>query len=57
MLQDRSTFPVGLGVHINCVPLNEMTDLGERFAYTVLPQMQNTGGQITVPVACSSTES
>lgn len=45
-MQDRSTFPVGLGVHINCVPPNEMNDLGERFAYTVLPQMQNTGGQI-----------
>lgn len=45
LLQDRSTFPVGLGVHINCVPLHEMTDLGERFAYTVLPLTQNSVGQ------------
>lgn len=45
VIQDRSTFPVGLGVHINCVPLHEMTDLGERFAYTVLPLMQNTSPQ------------
>lgn len=46
LLQDRSTFPVALGVTINCIPSNEMTDLGERFAYTVLPQMQNTVGQV-----------
>lgn len=45
LLQDSSTFPVPLGVTINCVPSNEMTDLGERFAYTVLPSMQNTVGQ------------
>lgn len=45
VLQDRSTFPVPLGVTINCVPSNEMTDLGERFAYTVLPGMQNSVGQ------------
>lgn len=45
VLQDRSTFPIPLGVTINCVPANEMTDLGERFAYTVLPGMQNSVGQ------------
>ena len=44
VLQDRSTFPVGLGVHINCVPHHEATDLGERYAYTVLP-----GGQSMFP--------
>lgn len=37
ILQDRSTFPVGLGVHINCVPHHEANELGERFTYTVLP--------------------
>ncbi len=45
LLQDRSTFPVPLGVHINCINSNEMTDLGERYAYTVLPNMSNTVGQ------------
>lgn len=45
VLQDRSTFPVPLGVTINCVPPREMTDLGERFAYTVLPNTQNTVSQ------------
>lgn len=45
VLQDRSTFPVPLGVVIKCVPANEITDLGERFAYTVLPRIQNTVSQ------------
>lgn len=45
LLQDRSTFPVPLGVSINCVPPHEMTDLGERFAYTVLPHAQSSVGQ------------
>lgn len=46
ILQDRSTFPVGLGVHINCVPQHEMNDLGERFAYTVLPTGQSNAPQV-----------
>jgi len=45
LLQDRSTFPVPLGVTINCVPPQEMTDLGERYTYTVLPKTTNTTGQ------------
>jgi hypothetical protein len=45
VLQDRSTFPVPLGVTINCVPAHEMTDVGDRFAYTVLPGMQNSVAQ------------
>lgn len=45
VLQDRSTFPVGLGVHINCVPMHELTDLGERYAYTVLPKGQSVSPQ------------
>lgn len=45
VVQDRSTFPVPLGVTINCVPANEMTDLGDRYAYTVLPRSRNAVGQ------------
>lgn len=45
ILQDRSTFPVPLGVTINCVPAHEMTDVGDRFAYTVLPGTQNSVAQ------------
>ena len=46
LLQDRSTFPVPLGVTINCIPPSEMTDLGERYAYTVLPNVTNSVGQV-----------
>jgi hypothetical protein len=35
--EHQSTFPFTLGVDINCVPPNEVTNLGESFAYTVLP--------------------
>jgi hypothetical protein len=45
VLQERSTFPVPLGVTINCVPAHEMNDLGERFAFTVLPHTFNTTSQ------------
>lgn len=56
VVQDRSTFPVPLGVTINCVPPCEMTDLGERFAYTVLPNMQNTTNQVIYECDASSEE-
>jgi hypothetical protein len=46
LMQDRSTFPIPLGVSINCVTPTEMTDLGEKFAYTVLPQSQGSVPQI-----------
>lgn len=38
VLQQESTFPFTLGVSISCVPPSEVTDLGERYAYTVLPR-------------------
>lgn len=37
-----STFPCPLGISINCVTPNEVTDLGEKYAYTVLPYSKNT---------------
>lgn len=37
LLEHQSTFPVPLGVQINCVPAREFTELGEAYAYTVLP--------------------
>ncbi len=42
VLQDYSTFPVPLGVTINCIPSQEITDLGERYAYTVMPLTEKT---------------
>jgi hypothetical protein len=42
LLEHQSTFPVPLGVHINCVPSREVTELGQKYAYTVLPHSINT---------------
>jgi hypothetical protein len=36
--EQRSTFPCTLGVSISCVRPTEVTDLGDQYAYTVLPQ-------------------
>jgi hypothetical protein len=40
ILQQSNGFPVPLGVQLNCVPAREYTDLGEAYAYTVLPNSQ-----------------
>jgi hypothetical protein len=37
LIEHRSTFPVPMGVNIECVPSNEKTDMGDGYAYTVLP--------------------
>jgi hypothetical protein len=37
VLEHKSTFPITVGVKINCIPASEFTDLGEGFAYTILP--------------------
>lgn len=35
--EHQSTFPFLLGVDISCINPNEVTNIGEKFAYTVLP--------------------
>ena len=45
LLEQQSTFPVPLGVQINCVPAREYTELGEAYAYTVLPHCDNSNPQ------------
>ena len=37
ILQQKNGFPVTLGVHFNCMPAKEYTELGDAYAYTVLP--------------------
>ncbi len=37
-----NTFPFTLGVTMSCVQPSEVTDLGEKFAYTVLPASSST---------------
>lgn len=46
LLEHQSTFPVPLGVEINCVPSREVTELGQKFAYTVLPHSINSNQHI-----------
>lgn len=41
-LEQKSTFPVPLGVVMNCVHPEEVTDTGEKFVCTVLPNSLNT---------------
>jgi hypothetical protein len=38
MLQSKSTFPVPLGLSCSVIPSREMTDTGEKFLATVLPE-------------------
>lgn len=37
LLEHRSTFPVPMGVKIQCLPCNEKTDIGDGYTFTVLP--------------------
>jgi hypothetical protein len=41
----QSSFPCALGVTISCIPPNEVTDLGDKYAYTVLPNSTITSPQ------------
>ena len=41
-LEQKSSFPVPLGVAMNCVHAEEVTDMGEKFVSTVLPNSVNT---------------
>ena len=43
--EQYSTFPCTMGVSISCVPPNEVTELGERYAYTVLPMSKHSSPQ------------
>jgi len=42
--EHMSSFPYALGVTLSCVPPSEVTDLGQKYAYTVLP-----GSRLAVP--------
>ena len=56
VLQEQSTFPVPLGVSISCVPAHEMTNVGDKYAYTVLPGVQNSVSQTVYQCDTSSEE-
>jgi hypothetical protein len=37
LLQSFNTFPVSLGVSINCLPCNEVVDTGDKYTFTTIP--------------------
>jgi len=45
LLEHQSSFPVPLGVELNCVPPREFTELGQKYSYTVLPCSSNSNPQ------------
>lgn len=45
ILESKSTFPMPLGLSCNCIPGAELTEYGERFLATVLPQGTQTEAQ------------
>ena len=45
IMEQRSTFPCTMGVSMNCVRPTEVTDLGDQYAYTVLPHSSITSPQ------------
>lgn len=46
IMQHHNGFPVPLGVQLNCMPPKEYTDLGEAYAYTVLPNSKMTTPEV-----------
>jgi hypothetical protein len=46
VLGHQSDFPVPLGVEINCVPPREVTELGQKYAYTVLPRTSTSHPEV-----------
>jgi hypothetical protein len=37
LLQSYNTFPVALGVSVNCLPHNEVVDTGDKYTFTTIP--------------------
>jgi hypothetical protein len=37
LLQSFNTFPVALGVSVNCLPCNEVVDTGDKYTFTTIP--------------------
>jgi hypothetical protein len=57
VLENKSTFPIALGVSISCLPNEERTDSGEPFCATVLPETTNTSPVVIYETDANSTES
>ena len=56
LVEQQSTFPVPLGVEVNCVPPREVTELGQKYAYTVLPKSNSSTPQTIYEAECLNDE-
>lgn len=56
LLEYRSTFPVPLGVSMSCIPNNELTETGDRYAFTALPLSSNTHPHVLFEADASQSE-
>jgi hypothetical protein len=56
VLEVKSSIPVPVGVMINCIPNNEMTDTGEKYAFTALPMSYNNTPHVLFEAESSSLE-
>ena len=39
LLQSYNSFPVPLGVTVNCLPCNKVVDVGDKYTFTTIPNM------------------
>jgi|APCry1669189070_1035195.scaffolds.fasta_scaffold46074_1 hypothetical protein len=53
IVEQQSTFPCTLGVSVSCIPPSEVTEMGDKYAFTVLPSSRIASPQ-TVYVSDSS---
>lgn len=56
VLESKSTFPIAMGVSVNCLPNEERTDSGEHFCATVLPDTINTNPIVIYETDANSAE-
>jgi hypothetical protein len=56
VLEVKSSFPVPVGVMINCIPSMESVETGEKFAFTALPHSYNSTPHVLFEADHSSTE-
>lgn len=55
--KQSSTYPVPLGVSMNCVTPSEVTDMGEKYVTTVLPNSVNTSPHTVFQTDAAGTDS
>ena len=56
ILEQKNDFPCSIGVSISCIPSEEMTNTGQRYAITALPNSHNTTPCVCFSAAESETD-